>query len=409
MLSATEQLAQLTMNTADIVPADGLAKLLAKDRPLRVKLGFDPTRPDLHIGHAVVLRKLRQFQDLGHQVVVIIGDFTAQIGDPTGKEATRPPLSKEEVAANAQTYCDQLWQILDQERTEVRFNSEWLDKLNMADAIQLMGKFTVAQMLDRDNFQKRFQKGEPIALHEFLYPILQAYDSVAIKADIELGGTDQTFNLLRGRDLQQIYGQEPQTVMVMAILTGLDGVQKMSKSLDNYVGLTDAPGEMFGKLMSISDEQLDEYARLGAYWPADEVKAQLTAIKAGTRHPMDYKKAIAKQIVTLYHGEAAGTAALHEFELTHQKREIPDVESMPHVDVPLADAPVTGPILLADFCKFAGSRGEAKRLIEGGGVRLDGEKLASPQQDLREILAAKPDGAVLQVGRRKFALVKPQT
>lgn len=407
MLPPSEQLAELAMNVAEIIPADGLAKQLGKDRPLRIKLGFDPTRPDLHIGHAVVLRKIRQFQDLGHQIIIIIGDFTAQIGDPTGKEATRPPLTVAEVAVNAQTYCDQLWKILDQGKTTVRFNSEWLNPLTLADTIKLMGKFTVAQMLARENFQNRFKKNEPIALHEFLYPILQAYDSVEIKADVELGGTDQTFNLLVGRELQQIYSQAPQAVLVMPILVGLDGVQKMSKSLDNYIGLTDTPKDMFGKMMSIADAQLDEYARLAANRPVAAVQESLAALKAGTLHPMDFKKGLARDVVALYHGDAAGAEALAAFEATHQKREMPSLESMEQFELVIDGSPISGAVLLADVTGFAASRGEAKRLIDGGGVKLNEDKLTSPGEDLRERLQAKPEGSVLQVGRRKFAFIKP--
>jgi tyrosyl-tRNA synthetase len=407
MRPASEQLAELSMNCAEIIPADGLKTLLEKGRPLRIKLGFDPTRPDLHIGHAVVLRKLKQFQDLGHTIIVIIGDFTAQIGDPTGKEETRPPLSPEEVAANAQTYCDQLWRILDQSKTEVRFNSEWLKGMSMVDAIQLMGKFTVRQMLERDNFEKRYNAGQPIGLHEFLYPLLQAYDSVAIRSDVELGGTDQKFNLLRGRDLQPYHDQAPQSVLTMPILTGLDGKQKMSKSLDNYIGLTEAPQDMFGKMMSISDEQLDEYGRLAAYLPDAFVKEKLVEIAAGKEHPMTFKKDIAQRVVSLYYSqEEAHEARLH-WETAHQKRELPPVESMDHFTVTINGEPVTGAALLADVTKYAGSRGEAKRLIEGGGVKLNEEKLTSPSEDLRERLLANAEGSVLQVGRRKFAFLKP--
>jgi tyrosyl-tRNA synthetase len=402
MRPASEQLAELSMNCAEIIPGDGLKALLEEGRPLRIKLGFDPTRPDLHIGHAVVLRKLKQFQDLGHTIIVIIGDFTAQIGDPTGKEETRPPLTKEEVAANAQTYCDQLWRILDQSRTAVRFNSEWLQGMSMVDAIQLMGK-----MLERDNFEKRYNAGQPIGLHEFLYPLLQAYDSVAIRADVELGGTDQKFNLLRGRDLQPYHDLAPQTVLTMPILTGLDGKQKMSKSLDNYIGLTDAPQDMFGKMMSISDEQLDEYGRLAGYFPDVFVKEKLVEIAAGKEHPMTFKKDIAQRVVGLYYSEAEAHEARLHWETAHQKRELPPVASMDPFDVAINGEAVTGAMLLADVTKYAGSRGEAKRLIEGGGVKLNEEKLTSPSEDLKEKLRAKPEGSVLQVGRRKFAFLKP--
>jgi tyrosyl-tRNA synthetase len=407
MRPASEQLAELSMNCAEIIPGDGLKALLEEGRPLRIKLGFDPTRPDLHIGHAVVLRKLKQFQDLGHTIIVIIGDFTAQIGDPTGKEETRPPLTKEEVAANAQTYCDQLWRILDQSRTEVRFNSEWLQGMSMVDAIQLMGKFTVRQMLERDNFEKRYNAGQPIGLHEFLYPLLQAYDSVAIRADVELGGTDQKFNLLRGRDLQPYHDLAPQTVLTMPILTGLDGKQKMSKSLDNYIGLTDAPQDMFGKMMSISDEQLDEFGRLAGYFADVFVKEKLVEIAAGNEHPMTFKKDIAQRVVSLYYSEIEAHEARQHWETAHQKRELPPVESMDPFDVAINGEAVTGAMLLADVTKYAGSRGEAKRLIEGGGVKLNEEKLTRPSEDLKEKLLAKPEGSVLQVGRRKFAFLKP--
>lgn len=400
MRSPDEQITLLTARAVDILPKGGLIELLKQNRPLRVKLGFDPTKPDLHLGHAVVLNQLRLFQQLGHQVVVIIGDFTAQIGDPTGKDVTRPPLTPQEVEINAQTYLAQLGLVIDLDpqdpdilKPEIRRNSEWLDAMSLKDTIRLIGPFTVAQMLDRENFQLRFQKNEPIALHELLYPLMQAYDSVAIRADVELGGTDQTFNLLMGREMQPLHGQKPQAIMTLPLLVGLDGHQKMSKSLDNYVGLTDPADHMFGKIMSIPDDLMPNYWRLVSDLGPQDVEKVLAGLAGGQLHPRDAKMALARNVVKQYHGEAAAQAAQDTFITTFQKREIPS--DIPERGVP---AQTYKAFELVFEAQLASSKGEARRLIEGGGVRLDGEKIDDPNASI-----TIDDGKrILQVGRRKF-------
>ena len=386
--------------TADIVPKSDLkAKLLksAKDgKPLQIKLGLDPTAPDIHLGFAVVLRKLRQFQDLGHEVVIIIGDYTALIGDPSGRSTTRPMLSSEEIAANGQTYVKQLAKVLDAEKTIVRFNSEWLGKLSFADLVGLASKMTVAQVLQREDFANRFSQGHPISLHELLYPLAQAYDSVAIRADVEMGGQDQTFNNLAGRALQKELGQEPQVVLLMPLLVGLDGVKKMSKSLGNYVGISESPSVMFGKLMSISDELMRTYFELCT----DVLMAEVRVLTdANATHPREAKKRLAREIITLYHSADAAQAADDEFERVHKEHQIPD--EMPEIAVPSeicdADGHVRVTALLV-AAGFAPSSGEAKRLVQQGGVSVDGSKLSDPAGTLRV-----QTGQVVKVGKNRFA------
>lgn len=398
-----QQAALLRRGSIGIVPEKGLEEKLEKSartgKPLRVKLGLDPTAPDIHLGFAVVLRKLRQFQDLGHQVVIIIGDYTALIGDPSGRSATRPMLSREEIQENGRTYVDQLSRILDRERTEVRFNSEWLGPLDFADVVRLSSRMTVAQVMERDDFANRFAKGEPISLHELLYPLAQAYDSVAIEADVEMGGQDQTFNILAGRDLQREMGQDPQIGFFMPLLVGLDGVKKMSKSLGNYVGVSEPPDAMFGKLMSISDEMMQSYFELCTDVPMDEVAALLESARSGRTNPKDVKRRLAREIVAMYHGAAAADAADAEFERVHARRETPaDMPEYAIDDAVIKNGRVWICRLLV-AANLAASTGEARRLVEQGGVQLDGVKVPSPSA---EFDPDELDNRVLKVGARHF-------
>ena len=397
-LSQNPILAELTQGALEVLPQGALeAKLKDLNRPLRVKLGFDPTKPDLHLGHAVVLHGLRRFQDAGHQVVIIIGDFTARIGDPTGKEATRPPLSLEEVKENAQTYLNQLGLILDLSKTEVHWNGEWLDRMTFADTVKLAAQATVAQMLARDNFAKRYERNDPIALHEFLYPLMQGYDSVAIKADIEMGGTDQKFNLLMGREIQAAYGQSSQVVMMYPILEGTDGVQKMSKSLNNYIGLTDAPEDMYGKVMSIPDALLDNYYRLASGLPLAEIEELLAGLSAGTTHPRDAKMRLGKAIVARYHGSEAGAMAEEAFVRQFQQRQLPD--DIPVCAVPEASMPAV-PLLVA--MGLAASSSEARRLVQQGGVKLHRDAEPETVTDINQSIDVSGEGVIVQVGKRRF-------
>ena len=369
-----------------------LVEKLKRGKPLRVKAGFDPTAPDLHLGHTVLINKMRHFQELGHQVQFLIGDFTGMIGDPTGKNQTRPPLSREQILENAQTYRQQVFKILDPDRTEVCFNSTWFESMGAAGMIKLAALHTVARMLERDDFSKRYAGGQPIAIHEFLYPLCQGYDSVAMKADVELGGTDQKFNLLVGRELQKHYGQSPQCVLMMPLLEGLDGVNKMSKSLGNYVGIAESPKEIFGKLMSVSDDLMWRYYDLLSFRGNEEI-ARLKQDVAGGRNPRDVKVLLAQEIVARFHSQKAAEEALADFEARFQRGALPD--EMPEVGVP------AGPV--AQVLKAAGlvaSTSEALRMIEGGGVRADGEKVADKNLAFRA-----GETVVLQVGKRKFARV----
>lgn len=396
---------RIARGTFDIVPRHELKAKLegsAKEgRPLQVKLGLDPTAPDIHLGFAVVLRKLRLFQDLGHVVVIIIGDYTALIGDPSGRSTTRPMLSSEEIAANGKTYVEQLAKVLDREKTVVRFNSEWLGKLSFAELVGLASKMTVAQVMQREDFSSRFGAGQPIGLHELLYPLAQAYDSVAIGADVEMGGQDQTFNNLAGRALQKEMGQEPQVVLLMPLLLGLDGVKKMSKSLGNYVGISEPPTEMFGKLMSLGDELMPTYYELCTDVPLGEVAA-LT--DAGQTHPREAKKRLAREIITLYHGAEAAQAADDEFERVHKQHE--DPEDMPEVAVPDDICDAAGHARVTALLVAVGlalSSSDAKRLVAQGGVSIDGEKVADPAATI-----LVQSGQVVKVGRNRFArLIAP--
>jgi len=390
------QLELLSRGTHEILLSTDLEKKLQEGRPLRVKAGFDPTAPDLHLGHTVLINKLKQFQDLGHQVLFLIGDFTGMIGDPTGKNVTRKPLTREEVLENAKTYQEQVFKILDPEKTQVLFNSEWMGKMSAADLVQLAAKHTVARMLERDDFSKRFKGGQPIAIHEFLYPLIQGYDSVAMQADVELGGTDQKFNLLVGRQLQEVYGQKPQVVMTMPILEGLDGVQKMSKSLNNYIGVSDTPDEMFGKIMSISDELMWRYFELLSFRPMSEILTWKQATQAGA-NPRDYKVSLAQEIIARFHDEQAANKALESFEARFVRGAIPDE---------MDELTVTGDsagCAIANLLKQAGltaSTSEAIRMINQGAVKIDGEKVS----DAKLVLAVGTQH-VYQVGKRKFARV----
>lgn len=379
-----------------LVAEDFLTKLSRSEKtgvPLRIKLGLDPTAPDLHLGHTVVLNKLRQLQDLGHTVIFLVGDFTALIGDPTGRNATRPPLSAQEIAANAQTYFKQAALVLNAEKTEIRRNSEWLDPLGARGMVQLAARYTVARMLERDDFTKRYKSGTPISVHEFLYPLVQGYDSVALKADLELGGTDQKFNLLVGRELQREYGQEPQCILTMPLLVGLDGVEKMSKSKGNYVGISEKPFEIFGKLMSISDDLMWQYFELLSFRPLSQIEALKAEVKAG-RNPRDVKVDLALEIVARFHSAKEAEHALADFEARFKQGAIPD--EMPEVS--LGGAPL-GIVAMLKAAGLAPSSTEAVRNIEQGGVRVDGEKITDRG------LALAAGTYVLQVGKRKFARV----
>ena len=396
MASLAESLALIKRGAEEILVEKELEERLASGKSLRIKAGFDPTAPDLHLGHTVLINKLRQFQDLGHEVMFLIGDFTGMIGDPTGKSATRPPLTRDDVIENARTYEQQIFKILDPEKTLVMFNSSWMNAMDVSDLIQLAAKHTVARMLERDDFNKRYSGGQPISIHEFLYPLIQGYDSVAMKADVELGGTDQKFNLLVGRQLQEAYGQKPQVVLTMPILEGLDGVQKMSKSLNNYIGINDAPDEMFGKIMSISDDLMWRYFELLSFRPLEEIEQFTKDIEAG-KNPRDIKFLLAEEIIERFHDRAAADQARENFIARFQKGVIPD--EMPEFSLP-ADTPVANLLKEAELVK---STSEAMRMIKQGAVKMDGEKLA----DNKLVLAAG-DTHVFQVGKRRFARVSLQ-
>jgi tyrosyl-tRNA synthetase len=380
----------------ELILEEDLRRKLGRAKPLRVKAGFDPTAPDLHLGHTVLLNKMRQFQDMGHHVMFLIGDFTGMIGDPTGRNATRPALTPEQIAANAETYKAQVFKVLDPERTEVMFNSTWCSQLGAAGMIKLAGRWTVARMLERDDFSKRFAEQRPISIHEFLYPLVQGYDSVAMKADVELGGTDQKFNLLVGRELQKDFGQEPQVILTMPLLEGLDGVNKMSKSLGNYVGITDAPSEMFGKLMSISDELMWRYIELLSSESLDTVAQWKASLEQGA-NPRDIKVRFAQEMVERFHDRAAAGAALEDFESRFRHGGVPDDLPEQVIDVPGDGAPIVQVLKSSGVCP---STSEAHRMIEQGGVKVNGEKVSD--KSLRLDAGAT---YVLQVGKRKFAKV----
>jgi tyrosyl-tRNA synthetase len=396
MTSIVQQLEIIKRGADELLIEAELREKLGSGRPLRVKAGFDPTAPDLHLGHTVLLNKLKQLQDLGHHILFLIGDFTGMIGDPSGKNSTRPPLSREEVEHNAATYTDQVFKILDRGRTEVVFNSAWMGRMNAADLVRLAAKHTVARMLERDDFAKRYQGRQPIAIHEFLYPLVQGYDSVALKSDLELGGTDQRFNLLMGREVQKEHGQTPQCILTMPLLEGTDGVNKMSKSLGNYVGINEPPGEIFGKIMSISDGLMWRYIELLSFESPQKVTENKRAIEQGG-NPRDVKFGFAKEIVARFHGAAAAAAAASDFEARFRRDEIP--VDIPEVKLTSKD----GVLALPQVLKQAGltaSTSEALRLIEQGGVKIDGAKVSD-----KSLKLAKGARAVLQVGKRKFARV----
>lgn len=401
-LSIDEQVDLIGRGTAEIISKEELLRKLEmareQNRPLRVKLGLDPTAPDIHLGLAVVLRKLRQFQNLGHQVIVIIGDFTAMIGDPTGTSKTRPQLSEEQIRLNAKTYEEQYCKILDPSKTSTVFNSEWLGKMCFADVINLTAKTTVARVLERDDFAARFERKAPISVHEMLYPVCQGYDSVYLEADIEMGGTDQKFNILAGRDLQRAHGQQPQVALLMPLLVGLDGSEKMSKSLGNYVGIYEPPNEMYAKLMSIPDELMITYFKLATDVPLDEIRKLEVKLTGGELHPKVVKQRLAREIVSIYHHRNAAKSAEAEFDKVHRDRQLPD--DLPHVHIP-STALANGKIWLAHLITragFAKSTSEARRLVQQGGVRLDNERITDSSLEID-----LSSGSVLQVGKRRFA------
>ncbi|HDG1725349.1 TPA: tyrosine--tRNA ligase [Vibrio cholerae] len=392
MASIEAALAEIKRGVEELIPEEELIAKLKENRPLRIKLGADPTAPDIHLGHTVILNKLRTFQDLGHDVTFLIGDFTGMVGDPTGKNTTRPPLTREDVLRNAETYKQQVFKILDPAKTKIQFNSEWLSQLGAEGMIRLASNQTVARMLERDDFKKRYSNGQPIAIHEFMYPLLQGYDSVAMETDVELGGTDQKFNLLMGRELQKANGQKPQVVLMMPLLVGLDGEKKMSKSAHNYIGVSEAPSEMFGKIMSISDDLMWSYYELLSFRPLEEV-AQFKAEVANGANPRDIKILLAKEIIARFHSQADADAAEQEFINRFQKGAMP--EEMPEFEFESG-------IAISNLLKEAGlvaSTSDALRMIKQGAVKLDGEKL----EDSKLIPACGT--SVYQVGKRKFARV----
>ena len=398
MTEIEQTLRLLKRGTDEILLEAELAERLKSGKRLRIKAGFDPTAPDLHLGHTVLINKLRQFQDLGHEVLFLIGDFTGMIGDPTGKNATRPPLTRNEIIENARTYESQIYKILDPEKTLIMFNSSWLGEMKAADLVQLAAKHTVARMLERDDFSKRYKSGQAIAIHEFLYPLLQGYDSVMIQADVELGGTDQKFNLLAGRELQKLNGQAPQVVITMPLLEGTDGVNKMSKSLGNYIGINESPDDMFGKLMSISDTLMWRYFDLLSFEHPDKIALMKRSVEAGA-NPRDIKFELAKEIVSRFHGgPTAGNDAMQNFIARFQKGQLP--EDMPEMELAAAGKAMLLPRLLKEAGLAAGTS-EAMRLIRQGGVRIDGEKAEDPALEI-------PPGEtrVFQVGKRRFARIR---
>ncbi len=396
MSDVSQAFAELKRGSDEILLEEELLEKLKQGKPLKIKAGFDPTAPDLHLGHTVLINKLRQFQQLGHEVIFLIGDFTGMIGDPTGKNVTRKPLTKEDVLANAETYKEQVFKILDPTKTRVEFNSTWMEKLGAAGMLKLASRQTVARMMERDDFKKRYANGQSIAIHEFMYPLVQGWDSVALEADVELGGTDQKFNLLMGRELQKSEGQRPQTVLMMPLLEGLDGVQKMSKSLGNYIGITDTPTEMFGKVMSISDELMWRYFDLLSFKPLDEIQTYKAKVADGA-NPRDVKIDLAKELIARFHNEDAAQVAHQEFINRFQKGAMPD--DMPELTISAEN----GEIAIANLLKEAGlvaSTSEAMRMIKQGAAKIDGDKVAD-----NKLMVAQGSSAIYQVGKRKFAKV----
>jgi len=394
-----EQLRLLRRGAVEILVEEELLRKLQRGKPLRVKAGFDPTAPDLHLGHTVLLQKMKQFQDLGHEVIFLIGDFTGMIGDPTGRSETRKPLGRDEVEKNAATYKEQVFKILDPQKTIIDFNSRWMEKMSAVGLIELAAKYTVARMLEREDFRTRYQNQQSITIHEFLYPLAQGYDSVALRADVELGGTDQRFNLLVGRELQREYGQEPQVVLTMPLLEGTDGVNKMSKSLGNYVGIHEPPEEIFGKMMSISDDLMWRYAELLSDRPLDEIKKIRQQVADGKVHPMDFKKTLAGEIVSRFHGESAADAAREYFETRHQKRAVPK-----NIRTQFSPPERVGITQLLVDLKFARSKGEARRLVAQGGVRVDGRVVMDINFEFE-----KKNHRLIEVGKQRIAeAVEPE-
>ena len=397
-----EQLEYLKKGVAEIIREDEFVSKLRRShdtgKPLRAKLGVDPTAPDIHLGHMVVIEKLRQFQILGHKAVFLVGDFTAMVGDPTGQSETRPPLSREQVNANAKTYLDQVFKILDPKKTEIRYNSEWLDKLTSYDIVRLCAKYRVARMLEREDFHKRLSEQQPISMHELLYPLLVAYDSVMLEADVELGATEQKFNLLMGRDIQREYGQESQVCMTMPILVGLDGQRKMSKSLGNYVGITEPPGEMFGKLMSVPDDLMWSYWQLLTVLTDNDITDLRRKVAAGQAHPMSVKTALAKRIVCDFHGNEAAERAANEFQRVFRDRQAP--EEAPIIN--LSRGPAKKLTALLVDLKLIASKSEAERLIKQGGVEIDGARADDPRKDID---LSKPADFLLRAGKKKFVRI----
>ena len=394
----TEVMQQLLRGADEIIPQSELQDKLKTGQPLEVKAGFDPTAPDLHLGHTVLINKLRQFQQLGHNVTFLIGDFTGLIGDPTGKSVTRPPLTEAEIKSNAETYQEQVFKILDRQLTRIRFNSEWMSQMSSADMIRLSAKYTVARMLERDDFSKRYAAHQSIAIHEFLYPLVQGFDSVALGADIELGGTDQKFNLLVGREMQKAYGKPQQAILTVPLLEGLDGVQKMSKSLGNYIGITDQPNEMFGKLMSVSDDLMWRYFELLSFRPMSEIDAFKQQVSAGA-NPRDIKFLLCEEIISRFHNAQAAETAKQDFIQRFQKNAMPD--DMPELSVDLGGGmPIANLIKQAQLCP---STSEAMRMVKQGAVKIDGEKVQDPKQQINEL-----SHFVLQVGKRKFIRINPK-
>lgn len=397
MIDINKHLEQIKRGCFDLVTDKELMAKLKKGKPLRIKAGFDPTLSDLHLGHTVVMQKMRQFQDLGHTVIFLIGDYTAQIGDPSGRSEARKPLTRAEVMKHAETYVEQVFKILDKKKTEVRYNSEWLEKMTAVQMAELASKYTVARMLERDDYKKRFEAGNPLGIHEFMYPLWQGYDSVALKADVELGGTDQIFNLLVGRDLQRSYNQEPQVVLTMPLLVGTDGIQKMSKTYDNYVGITEKPSEMFGKLMSISDEMMWDYYKLLSLKSLVEIAKLEKDVEKDAIHPKDAKVSLAKEIVARYHGKKAADSAAAEFEKIFSQKEMPSEIAEVKLKAGAEEMPVVD--LLVEL-EMASSKGEARRLIKQGGVTINDGRVS----DIGCNIASKGH-YVIKVGKRRFKRV----
>lgn len=395
--NVNQQVERLMRGVVEVVPEEAFRKKIEKSvrtgTPLKIKLGMDPSAPDVHIGHTVVLQKLRQFQDFGHHIQLLIGDFTGKIGDPTGKSETRKVLTDEQVKQNAQTYVEQYGKVLDMSKTEILYNSQWLGELKFEEVLKLAGQMTVARMLERDDFSKRYKSGQPISVHEFFYPLMQGYDSVAMDTDIEVGGTDQTFNLLMGRQLQDAYGKEKQAMLTLPLIEGLDGVRKMSKSLNNYIGIDESPNEIFGKSMSIPDELMIKYYKLATDISMDEINTLEQGLAAGTVHPRDAKMRLGHKFVEMYHSASAAEEAKSYFETVFQKRSLPD-------DMPAVNWAGENEISLIDLLvelKMQASKGEARRMIQGGGVKINEEK----QEDIKAIIKIE-DGMIIQVGKRKF-------